>query len=162
MLSGRGIASVQRSRDIARISSKFAIPLINGSLNLAATSPVWLDTRQAIFAGEDQHFFWPARLNGVDVFLNRWTSTCPVHIFEVFSTEHLRSKFGLTDGDSVTLEISGALVDPVSSSSWRSILIWYLVWRGRETHVYRDGIYRKAALSRKIHGTTWRAYQQVC
>ena len=162
VFSGRGVSSTMRARDVAHIASTYSIPLRNGSLNLAATSPLWLDTRQAIYVSEDQHYFWPARLNGFDVILNRWASTCPVHIFEIFSVEHLRSKFGLADGDSVMLEVSRTLLDQVSSCSWRSALIWYLVWRGRERHVYRDGLYRKAALSRTIHTTTWRAYQQAC
>ena len=159
VLGGRGIASEIRADETQEISRKFGLSLINGSLNLISKSPVWLDTDRAIYTNGNGHFYWRASLNGIPVIVNRWIRRCPVHIYEVFAEEHLRSRFGLVDGDAVTLEISNDIVDKERNSSALNRLVWYLAWRGRERFAYRDGFYTGLAFHWRIYKLTGRAYQ---
>ena len=84
---------------------------------------------------------------------------CPAHIYEISAPEHLRTKFGLVDGDAVTLEISNDIIDKERNSSALNRLVWYLVWRGRERFAYQDGFYAGLAFHWRIYKLTGRAYQ---
>lgn len=159
VLGGRGNASRDRSVDVKELSERLSISLIDGSLNLAGTIPVWLDPEKAIYTNGKSHFYWKAHLNRCPVILNRWSTGCPVHIYEIFSEEHLRSKFGLSDGDPVVLEISTEIIDGERDSSILNRLVWYLVWWRREQLAWQDGIYSGFLRHRVIRRMTRRVYQ---
>ena len=146
VLRGRGNASKDRSAEIRELSQQFGISLINGSLNLVGESPVWLDSRKAIYTNGRTHFYWKCHLNNIPVILNRWSEGCPVHVYEIFSEEHLRSKLGLSDGDSVVLEISPDIIDREKDSSRLSQIVWYLTWWRREQRVYRTACTRGSSV----------------
>lgn len=138
--SGRGLAARLRTEDIKDIENSLGIPLIGGSLNLVSRKPVWLDSGKAVHSNLGGHFYWRASLNGEPILISRWSGSCPVHIYEAFSDKHLRSHFGLNDGDIVTLQIDTDIVNTASGSHFNK-LTWYAVWYGREKLAYRDGIY---------------------
>ncbi len=110
VVSGRGLAGSLRAADVAELSKRQEIPLVDGSLNLVLSSPIWLDASRTVYVGETGHFYWQAELNGIPIVLNRWS--CPAHILEAYSTTHIRSKLNLEDGDRVTLSIPLNTVTP--------------------------------------------------
>lgn len=155
--SGRGWASQTRADDVETLGAIYGGKFVDGSLNLIGSKPVWLKARSAIYRNGSQ-MFWRASLEGTPVVLNRWAS-CPAHVFEVFATVHLKSAFGLKDGDAVSLEIPDEAVSR-SDASLLNMVIWHLFWKFREKQFYRDGIYLSFLQSQFVKGYTWRSMQR--
>jgi hypothetical protein len=80
---------------------------------------------------------WPATVNGVDVWIYRWTS-CPLHVVEIVSSVHLRLHLLLCDGDDVVLRVSNALVGSVGAADR---LVWAVCWLGRRHWAYSRNAY---------------------
>jgi hypothetical protein len=158
VVGGRGIASQLRSSELKEMSAKHGLNLVDGSLNLISRQPFWLDTNRSFFHRGNQ-YYWHAALNGTPVVMNRWLGTCPVHAFEVFASEHLRSKFKLADGDQVALEICVGDLHSRLNSSKLNRLVWYLGWFGRERFFYGNGAYQRLILHWRVHPLFRRAYQ---
>jgi len=160
IIAGRGLAKERRAGDIKKISEKYGLSLTDGSLNLISKSPLWLDTQTAIYTNGEGHFYWHGDLNGTPVIVNRWVWSCPAHVFEIFAEDHLRSKFDLSDGDPVELELSAECIDQSRNRSLLNRFIWTLAWRGRERFIYQDGIYRGFIFLRYIHKLLGTGFQQ--
>lgn len=158
VVSGRGMASKLRRDDVTHLSQNLGITLVPGSMNLVCHQPVWLNTTKSIYRNEQGHFYWNAQLNGYPVLVSRWSGSCPVHVLEVYSEEHLRSRFALNDGDAVSIEIPDETVDLDATRSILNRVIWNLVWRGREALAYRDGRYLKAIGHWRVHRCLGRIY----
>lgn len=124
--------------------------LIKGSLNLITKKPIWLRS-DAAFISKGIHHFFHARISGYPVVIDRWSFRCPVHTFEIYAEEHLRCKFSLRDGDRVDIEIDDAFIDQENTSNWYKRILWYAVWRGRETWLYPDGLYRRLVFAHRAY-----------
>ena len=133
------MASSLRSEEIAKLSKLRGLDLLNGSLNLVGTSPVWLDTCHALYSSGKGNFYWEACLEGIPIILNR--GGFPAHIFEVFSENHLRSVLNLQDGDVVTISIPLEIINAKENARLRNRMIWYAVWSRRETFYYKSDGY---------------------
>lgn len=157
--SGRGWATKDRIDDIAAISAIDGKTFVNGSLNLIATRPVWLEAGSAIYRKNSQ-IFWHASLEGMPVVLGRWLSGCPAHVFEIFAPVRLRDALHLQDGDSVDLEISDEIISR-SAATCRDLLVWNVFWKYRERLVYRDGLYMSLFRSRAIRWYASRSMQST-
>lgn len=155
--SGHGWAAQMRAGDVAKLSAINGEKLIDGSLNLISSSPVWLNARSAIYRNGSQ-IFWRASLEQMPVVLNRWAS-CPAHVFEIFASVHLRSALGLRDGNIVHLEIADEIISP-SDASLLNRMVWSFLWKYREKQIYRDGIYPSILRNRFVRGYTWRSMQR--
>ena len=159
VVPGRGNASRERQSDLQQLSKLLQKSIVPGSLNLSCHSPIWLDTKRAIFSNGRYHYFWQASLNGLPVIVNRWIGSCPAHIFEIYADTHLRSTFQLCDGDYVRLSFNSDLLDKAMSMSGWSRLVWSVLWKWREVEYYRDGLYYRTVLQRRIRRFFWRAFQ---
>ena len=157
--NGRGLASKIRSRDLDDIWNNFGIFLIDGSLNLISKSPLWLNSHKAIYFNGKGTFFWRAYLNDFPVIISRWAGGCPAHIYEVYSDQHLRSKFALKDGSICILSFPLDSVDERKTSAFKNRAVWFLTWRGREHFVYRDCAYKTLVWHPYVRRWTHHAYQ---
>jgi CTP-dependent riboflavin kinase len=128
--SGRGLAK----EHLAPLGERFrqhlgAMPM-PGSLNVLLDRPVSLHHGRSVLAARDRAF-WPVSINGVDALAHRWRY-CPLHIVEVVSHIPLRRHFGLQDGASVRIDMTGVIAPTPLSAA----LSWWLIWRGREALFY--------------------------
>jgi hypothetical protein len=138
-------ATVERHRDeLRRLTREQFFP---GSLNIALMTPVRLSCESTLAFDFGRRFVWPARLNGVGVWLYRWP-TAPLSVVEVLSSTHLRKGLGLTDGASVTIEVEEAHIAPIGASA---LLGWVLLWLGRPALFYRSERYRRHARTTGIY-----------
>jgi hypothetical protein len=158
VVSGRGWASKDRLEETCALAAIEGQPFVQGSLNLIAKKPIWLDVESAIYR-QGTHIFWRASLEGLPVVIGRWLSGCPAHVFEVFASVRLRDSLMLKDGDIVTLEIPEASVAK-RDASWVNRMVWNLFWRFRERHIYRDGFYLSLISSRFVRPYAWRGMQR--
>jgi hypothetical protein len=158
VVSGRGIAASLRAEDVSLINEMHNLRVIDGSLNLLSKAPIYLDPDAAFLRGA-WHFFWYAAIGDVPVIVNRWKSDCPAHVFEVFSDRHLRSALKLRENSQVILKIPKTCIDHKRTSAFRFRAAWYLLWRGRERMIYRDGWYMSVTTSALRKPFFWRAYQ---
>lgn len=109
-----------------------------GSLNILLDRPVRLNRAHAITLEDGRRLLWPARLNGVDVWLYRWRHA-PLHVAEILAETRLRDQLGLADHDKVTLSVRDDLLSPTGAIPR---LAWEAVWRGRRSWCYaRDRYY---------------------
>ena len=154
VITGREIAATARASDISQILREHKVRLIDGSLNLISNHPLWLDP-QAAFFSKERRYYWFATLNGSPVIVNRWGG-CPGHVFEVFSADHLRTRFRLSDGDPVLLEFPVEILDATKNSSFRKLLKWYLVWSKRERLYYRSFYLRVLSMLSDLRARVFR------
>lgn len=158
VVSGRGWASEDRTEDTKVLAALEGHPFVEGSLNLIASRPVWLDAESAIYK-RGTHIFWRASFGGLPVVIGRWLSGCPAHVFEIFAEVRLRETLNLRNGDAVTLQIPEKSVD-LSEESWVNRMVWGVFWRFRERLVYRDTIYTMLVSSRLVRRYAWRGMQR--
>jgi SAM-dependent methyltransferase len=138
VVSGRGIATLDLQRVAGDLRSLVGQSLVPGSLNVVLGAPLLLQESAAISFDGGRRFLWRAKLRGVDLWIYRWRE-CPLHVIELLAVDHLRSRFGLKDGDSVDVEIEPGHLDAVGK---RSGLVWAVLWSGRRGWVYRhDGYF---------------------
>jgi hypothetical protein len=135
VISGRGLGRhrVFRYRDELRAIVKQS--LYPGTLNVVLNLPLrLLDTAGTKFDCEGG-MVWPGSFCGVDVWMYRWPS-CPLHVVEVVSSICLRERFGLRDGDDVTLGLSKGQTGPIDTLGR---LAWAAFWIGRRnSFFFRD------------------------
>jgi hypothetical protein len=171
VVAGCGMAAEHLPNEVLQLPGG---PFHPGSLNLMLERPQRFSADTAIQLGE-YRMFWPATLNGLPVWVYRWGGPTPLHIAEVVAPIGLRDEWGLSDGDTVELEVEPRHLDV---TRWWSVVAWALVWLGRRNWFYRrdDYVARTrlwckllganqqpasfpAALSRRIHGRAW--FQRV-
>lgn len=139
--SGRGKANPQISRNAGVFRDALGVTIFEGSLNILLKRPVMFADETAIrihFDNGRLRLDWPAKLNGVDVWINRWPAA-PLHIVELLSATQLRKHLRLADGDEVRIQVRKGDVRPVPTVG---LLTWALFWSGRKSWSYRsDGYY---------------------
>jgi CTP-dependent riboflavin kinase len=141
--SGRGRASSYVAKHTAKIREALGEHIVAGSLNIILKRPVMLREETAIKTCFDGllRLHWPGRLNGVDVWLQRWDSA-PLHIMEPFCAVHLRTHLNLRDGDEVAIEARKRDVIPISNVQR---VAWMLLWSGRRQWHYTNARYYEPA-----------------
>lgn len=155
---GRGIAASLRSKEIECLGNCLGKCFVPGSLNLLAREPVWLDTRMAIFSARG-HYFWPGRIADHEVVISRWMGNCPAHVFEIYSTSHLRTVLRLADQDSVRLDIPSSCIDHGVTGSIAYRFSWYMAWYRRERFFYQDTRGLQWLFHWRVQRALYRAYQ---
>lgn|SRR5574337_605178 len=155
--SGRGWALKDRAEDVAELSAIEGRQFVNGSLNLVAHVPVWLNADFAMYK-RGTWLFWRALLENVPVVIGRWTSGCPAHVFEIYAAVRLRDALKLEDGHVVKLTIPDQIVSITEVSVWNRV-IWSLFWKYRERLIYCDGLYMAILRTRVIRRYAWRSMQ---
>lgn len=138
-------ATVERHRDELRRRTREQF--FPGSLNIALSTPLRLSCKSKLAFDFGSRFVWPARLNGVGVWLYRWP-TPPLSVVEILSSTQLRKGLELTDGASVTIEVEKAHIEPIGVSA---LLGWILLWLGRPALFYRSERYRRHARTAEIY-----------
>jgi hypothetical protein len=137
VIPGRGLASKQ----LASIKELDKYGFCPGSLNLIFNKPTKLEANKCTVATFDvtQRYFWPAKIDDVDVFLYRWRGS-RLHTVEVMAPVNLRSHFGLYDGATVKIEVSKKIIRPVRV---RERLLYQLLWSmGRQSWPYQSELYQ--------------------
>lgn len=157
--SGRGKAGYLRSNDVVELSQITGSNIINGSLNLVASRPLWLNPDTAIYSTDEGHMYWKAQIGEKEVLLNRWKGGCPVHIYEVFADFHLRKSLKLKDGDILELTINNEVLDTENNSDIKCLTSWFLFWYGRESLYYTCDNYLALLKKYPMKGYTWRVVQ---
>jgi hypothetical protein len=116
-------------------------PLFPGSLNILLKSPVLFrrETGTLLFDDTQRRIFWPASLNGADVWIYRWRDA-PLHIVEIVCPFNLRQRFNLHNGDRVSLRVSEHHVQEINLSSK---LAWAAIWLGRQHWMHAEADYLK-------------------
>ena len=128
--SGRGWAGPfmrQRSSEIAEFLGE---PPFAGSLNLILSKPVEFNSSLAYELDGGERQFWPVSLGEVTCLAHRW-ARCPLHIVELVSHLHLRSKHNLQDGNVLVVDTSDTV--PVA---WHRLAAWQLLWWGKRHKYY--------------------------
>jgi 2-polyprenyl-3-methyl-5-hydroxy-6-metoxy-1,4-benzoquinol methylase len=140
---GKGAAFVERHANQIRQALGEHDGIARGSLNVVLKRPILLRDETAIKTHFDKllRLDWPGRLNGVDVWLHRWESS-PLHILELLSAAHLRTRFGLSDGDEIEIE---ARVCDIAGIPNGARLAWAALWFGRRKWCYTHEAYRGPA-----------------
>lgn len=138
---GRGRASIVRSDEVRELATQAKTPLFPGSLNVLITHPVYLLPKTADYT-RGGHMYFLAKVNEVDVYLNRWKGS-PAHVFEVFSTQHLRSSLRVENGSVLKLKIPIHCVDQRRTSNKGNRLTWFVLWRFREELYYLSDWYAR-------------------
>jgi hypothetical protein len=157
IVSGRGLASALRQKEIVDLAAVAAGEIVPGSLNLIASVPVYLDPKAAVLV-RGIHMFFPARLGAVQVFVHRWRGA-PAHVFEVFSSVYLRGHLGLEDNDTVSLVMASEAIDHHRTACIKHRLSWLLAWRFRERLFYASDWYASYVRSHWRARYAWRASQ---
>jgi Methyltransferase domain/Domain of unknown function DUF120 len=137
VVSGRGFASQHLSTLADEIAPIVGGPPYPGSLNVVLDRPLRLEASEARAVEGGARLFWPATLNGLPVWLYRWT-TAPLHVVEIVSPQYLRGHLGLHDNDRVAIAIGReqvAGIKPFSRAVWAS------VWLGRRDWAYTNPRY---------------------
>ena len=136
--SGRGAAAAQIAEIQSELEGIVNAAIIPGTLNIILDQPLRLNEAEARFFDQNLRMLWPATLNGIDVWVYRWKHTA-LHVVEVLSSVHLRDRFGLKDGDRVTLTMRSDHIDRISRMGRT---VWAIVWVGRRDWCYtNDGYY---------------------
>lgn len=134
---GRGIAASQVRENAKELASVTGENLIEGSLNIILKRPLMFINKNSIKFNHGQSLLWPASLNGIRVWLYRW-SVAPPHVVELLSTVRLREALALNDDDKVIIEMQMADVGSISRAGK---LVWNLCWLGRQNWYYTSDSY---------------------
>jgi hypothetical protein len=140
---GRGHARKNIARNARSIREALGAPVIEGSLNIVLARPTLFSNQTAKRIRFDQgspRLDWPAKLNGIDVWINRWESA-PLHVIELLSSVHLRETLQLSDGDRVQIEVREQDVTPIPTVGR---LTWLLFWSGRKRWSYTNDLYTES------------------
>lgn len=143
-----GALMTERAREIAQATGTAVLP---GTLNVWLSRPVALDNRRAAHLDKPRLAFWPADLNGVPVWVQRYDRSV-LHVAELVADRRLRTALSLTDGDRVTLTLDPGLLVPIPTVGR---LAWALFWRGRGRRhfVSRRYMLTARAWSRRLGAT---------
>lgn len=140
VVRGRGVARTHlqdEAEDFHRATGQNLFP---GSLNVILQAPLFLNLKEARFTRSRVRLLWPATLFDLPVWIYRFPHS-PLHVVELLSPDHLRSRFALADGDPVVLRVRETLCVDLSL---RQRAAWTLLWKGRESWSYsRDTYYFK-------------------
>jgi bifunctional DNA-binding transcriptional regulator/antitoxin component of YhaV-PrlF toxin-antitoxin module len=138
--SGRGQCAFHL-RSVARELEQFiSVPLCPGSLNVILAGPVRLLESAGATFDQGRRMVWAASMNGVEVWIYRWREA-PLHIAEILAPIHLRDRFGLKDGDEITLTVTENKVEPINLLGR---LAWNALWLGRRNWSYsKDSYYQR-------------------
>jgi hypothetical protein len=150
--SGRGLAKDQLAPLHEQLGQYLGAPPMPGSLNVLLRQPVSLHDGRPVIATSGRAF-WPVSFNGIDALVHRWRY-CPLHVVEIVSHIALRRHFGLQDGASVRIDLTGAIAPTPLSST----LSWWLAWRGREALFYSNDAYTQK-MRKRFRRTFQRAGQ---
>lgn len=160
--SGRGIANSSLARNANVVRDALGVTIVEGSLNILLRRPVMFAEETAIqmhFDAGRLRLDWPAKLNGIDVWINRWHAE-PLHVVELLSATHLRKHLSLADGDEVRLEVRKCDVKPVPAVG---LLAWTLFWSGRRNWYYkRDSYFRRVQRWSREFGATQLGTDKNC
>lgn len=137
VISGRGEASFRLKEAAAELKSITHEALFPGSLNVVLRRPIWLEPDQAIPFADGRWMLWRGWLDGIPVWLFRW-SVAPLHVVEILSSVHLRSMFKLRDGGPVRIKLG---VDQLRPIHWLGRIAWTVIWSGRKTWSYTNDAY---------------------
>ena len=137
VVSGRGQASLRLAESAAELESITNESLVPGSLNTILDRPVWLAPERAIAFSGGRWLLWRGWLEGNPVWLFRW-SIAPLHVVEILSSTHLRSKFNLRDGERIRIKMD---IDQLRPIPWFARAAWALIWSGRRTWSYTNDTY---------------------
>ncbi len=152
--AGNCKSTFHTARHAELIREALGVSVVNGSLNVILKRPAMLrveTARRTAFGNEKPHFYWPGRINGIDVWLYRWQSA-PLHVVELLATTHLRTTLGLADGDEVEVDARRCDVDRIPAVGR---LAWVLLWTGRRRSTYaNDRYYFPAQRWGKTFGAT--------
>jgi hypothetical protein len=131
-------------RDAEKLRDALGASVVDGTLNVLLKRPVMFANDTAIRIPVDDggppRLEWRARLNGVEVWINRRSK--PLHTAGLLSAVHLRTRLHLSDGDEVQLEVRRRDVAPIPLVGW---LTWNLFWLGRENWFYSRADYMARA-----------------
>lgn len=136
VLSGRGKAKSELGHYFEKIKENTGKSFTPGSLNVVASCPIRLKESTAFYT-DGHRMLWDAKLNDTPVHIYRWKHA-PLHIFEILSSDHLRSKFGLEDKDKVNITLNDS--DVVELKLFEKC-IWYFYWIRRECFYYESDAY---------------------
>ena len=157
VIAGRGMARIERQSDIKSLEKLTNMVFVEGSLNLIANSPIYFK-ENASFYQKNNHMFFKGKLNDIPVFINRWKGA-PAHIFEIFSTQHLRKSLKLHSGQTVKLSILNLYLDDERNQNIKNKLIWIIYWKFRESLFYRSEYYPHIVRTKWRARYGWRANQ---
>lgn len=135
--SGRGLAGGHIGEVLDELQIRLGERPVVGTLNVLLEGPLKLKQECGIQFAGDERMVWPARLNGLAVWLYRWRSA-PLHAAELISPVSLRDSLGLVDGSDVAIEVDSTFVERPPALSWT------LLWKGREDWAYTRRRYAKA------------------
>lgn len=138
--SGRRKHSKDPNRDFEKLKSYFLQAAYPGSLNVILEKPIGFNPNLAVVSGSGNHKYWEANIFGNEKILIHRFNDCPFHIVQIVSTDFIRGKFGLSDGDSISISISSDSIVPMN---WIEIVFWSVLWKFRENLFYTDSIYSK-------------------
>jgi hypothetical protein len=137
VVSGRGLAARELLALREQVQTIVKEPLCPGSLNIILNHPVRLVDAAGFAFDLDYRTLWRASLGGIDVWIYRWRES-PLHVVEILSTVHLRERFNLKNGDTVTLRISKGQIEKIHLLER---FIWAALWTGRRHWFYAYKFY---------------------
>lgn len=134
--SGRGWARADMSDAFNEMRMLMGERFYAGTFNIILNRPIRLQEAWSVKTA-DGKMFWPATFRDVRLWLYRWVDA-PLHSAELVSSLNLRDRFGLKDGDDVTLELDGRFIEAITPSER---VAWEFFWRGRRRWYYSNDLY---------------------
>jgi hypothetical protein len=127
VFSGSNVSDAIVSDCADAIAHATGAHVVPGTLNVWLDGPIALDNRQAVQLDKPRLSFWPAAIDGLPVWIQRYDRGV-LHVCELVADRRLRAALDLRDGDRVTLSIDPGLLVPIP---WTGRAAWALFWRGR-------------------------------
>ena len=151
VISGRSKAKIKVKKWNETFNRKINKTFFPGSLNLILDKPIMLEHGKA-YKFANRYLLWEGMLNNEAVYFMRW-NTCPLHVIEVLSSNNLRNRLNLEDGDEINLRIN---CDYISRLTIQNKIAWWVLWKKREPLYYLSDPYcnilRKYAFLRYLRG----------
>jgi hypothetical protein len=123
VIAGRGKASVELAPLADAIEAVLGERPCPGTLNVILSAPLLFDLQGNVLARR-QRYLWPVEIDGTPALAYRWKH-CPLHVVEIVSSLHLRSRLHLSDGNGVKLRFRRDLVAPLPALNKAA---WTLLW----------------------------------
>lgn len=114
------------------IRRAIGIDVVPGTLNVWLDHPVAFDNRRGRQVDGSRFGMWPARLNGIPVWVFRHDRMA-LHVAELVADQYLRDALDLRDGDRVTLAVDPVLLVGIPVTGW---LAWRAFWSGRTSRAF--------------------------
>lgn len=80
---------------------------------------------------------WVGTLNDHPILIYRWRNA-PLHVVEILSSKHIKSAFGIRDGDKIEFEVDASVIGDVA---FLEKVFWTVIWGGRKTWFYSNDLY---------------------